>query len=71
MTDTDDTYLVKSRAYTVIDLARALPQRRMPALITIFTEQEARIARDFPVQFPAYGAVQPAGRAGAGAGIGR
>ncbi|MEQ8369044.1 MAG: hypothetical protein RIE31_00460 [Alphaproteobacteria bacterium] len=71
VTETDDTYFVHPRSYAVIDLARALPDRRMPAIISSFTEQEARIAADFPLHFPAYGAPASGGAAGGTTGSGR
>lgn len=51
-TTLDDRYAVRGRAYPVIDIARALPERRVPAIVERQTNLEARIVGDFPALFP-------------------
>ncbi len=52
-TGLSDRYLVPTQAHAVIDLARALPDRPMPQIITQVSDADDRIAQDFPVLFPA------------------
>lgn len=50
----DEGYLVLLRAYPVIDVARSLPERGVPAIVSAITEVERNISRDFPVLFPTF-----------------
>lgn len=53
-TGLSDRYHAPTRAQTVIDLARALPDRQMPEIILQVVESEKHTAQNFPVLFPAF-----------------
>ncbi len=50
--NTDDGYLVLTRAYPVVDIARSLPERAVPPLVEAITNVEREISQDFPIHFP-------------------
>jgi len=50
--DIQTNYTVMIELPAIIDLARALPRRRMPELITSLTRREDRIVQGFPALFP-------------------
>jgi hypothetical protein len=50
----DDGYLLHTRAYPVVDIARSLPGRAVPPLVEAITNVEHSISQDFPNHFPEY-----------------
>lgn len=50
--NTVDGYLVLTRAYPVVDIARSLPDRAVPPLVEAITNVEHSISQDFPIHFP-------------------
>lgn len=50
----DEGYIVPLKAYSVIDIARALPERPVPPLVSAISDVERTIAQDFPTYFPGY-----------------
>ncbi len=53
-TSTLDEHYDTHRTQMPFDIARALPDRRMPSLIRQATQQENRIAAEFPALFPQF-----------------
>lgn len=47
-------YQVRTSAQAVIDLAQALPNRRMPIIITQLNDSNERIAQDFSILLPVF-----------------
>ena len=50
----DDSYIAPTKAQAVMDLARSLPVRRIPKIVTYATTVENSVADDFRDMFPTY-----------------
>lgn len=53
-TSTLEEHYDTRRTQLPLDLARALPERRMPLMVRQATEREAKIAAEYPALFPQY-----------------
>ncbi len=54
VSEVPDNYLVRLRAYALLDLGRSLPGRRTPEMLSSIRLQEQKMERESPVHFPDY-----------------